>query len=348
MKTTLRLATLLLGLTPLVAGAQTFQEYLRLRKQHKVTQPMTINQVNAIVGKKVVEVKGTVKGVIGSGETEMLMLVGANGDQLFVASQGSPDWLKTGSVGARLLIEADRDSETALLRAKFIGAASEVEVAETEAKAAPAPRDPRATVNPSRATTTRTPRVKGRPAPMPGEVPKTTTNPIGQPKENIGADLLAVLPAYTSFVKNWNKKLSDAEAQKIAESILAFSAHFGVDARLIVAIVITESDFNPKTRSHAGAMGLGQLMPSTAKSLGVTDPYDIEQNLWGTIRKVRGQLDMYSTKTEDPFEALVLSLAGYNAGNGAVRKHGGVPPYRETQNYVRKVIARYAQLCGKQ
>jgi len=162
------------------------------------------------------------------------------------------------------------------------------------------------------------------------------------------SEMLKVLPQYTAFIKGRNKKLSDQDAERIAEGILAYSAHFGVDARLIVAIIVTESDFNPNSTSNKGAMGLGQLMPVNERELGLTNAYDIDQNLWGTVKLVRGHIDKYSAKTNDSFEALVLALAGYNAGNGAVKKFGNkVPPYRETQNYVRKVIDMYSQLCGK-
>lgn len=93
-------------------------------------------------------------------------------------------------------------------------------------------------------------------------------------------------------------------------------------------------------------MGLGQLMPETARSLGVSNAYDVTQNLYGTIRYISGHIDNYRTKSGDDFDSIVLALAAYNAGPGAVRRHGGVPPYRETQNYVRKVMAIYNQLCG--
>jgi chaperonin GroEL len=104
----------------------------------------------------------------------------------------------------------------------------------------------------------------------------------------------------------------------------------------------------PNATSRKGAAGLGQLMPSTARGLGVVDPYDPIQNLHGTVKLVRGHLEKYWAQTGDPngWEHVVLALAAYNAGSGAVRKHGGVPPYRETQNYVRKVIQVYKQLCG--
>jgi len=134
---------------------------------------------------------------------------------------------------------------------------------------------------------------------------------------------------------------------EIASGIIGFSLRYGVDARLIMAMVMVESDFNPHEVSSAGAMGLGQLMPSNVQEMGVTDVYDTMQNLSATVRLVRGHLNDYKGRG-NTFENLVLALAAYNAGPGAVKKYGGVPPYRETQNYVRKVLKLYNEFRGGQ
>ncbi|MDM7460854.1 MAG: lytic transglycosylase domain-containing protein, partial [bacterium] len=162
------------------------------------------------------------------------------------------------------------------------------------------------------------------------------------------ANLHLYLPEYAHFIRSRNPRLSQEQANQIAWAILRFSAHYGVDPRFIVAIVLVESGFNPDATSRKGAAGLGQLMPGTARGLGVVDPYDPIQNLHGTVKLVRGHLEKYWAQAGDPngWEHVILALAAYNAGSGAVRKHGGVPPYRETQNYVRKVIRVYKQLCG--
>ena len=96
------------------------------------------------------------------------------------------------------------------------------------------------------------------------------------------------------------------------------------------ANIAIESAFDPGARSHVGAIGLGQLMPDTARVLGV-DPHDPEQNLHGSARYLLTQLDRFGTPQ--------LALAAYNAGPEAVARHGGIPPYRETQGHVRKVMA---------
>lgn len=102
----------------------------------------------------------------------------------------------------------------------------------------------------------------------------------------------------------------------------------GVPEDLFLRLVNQESRFNPKAKSHAGAIGLAQLMPGTARQLGV-DPTDPKQNLEGGARYL---MEQYKT-----FGSWRLALAAYNAGPGAVRKHKGVPPYRETKDYVKKI-----------
>jgi hypothetical protein len=107
----------------------------------------------------------------------------------------------------------------------------------------------------------------------------------------------------------------------------------GVDPELVGAVVSVESGFDPAAVSPKGAQGLMQLMPSTAATLGVTDPFDPRQNLDGGVRHLRSLLASYRGDRR-------LALAAYNAGAGAVARHKGVPPYRETQDYVRKVLTR--------
>ena len=115
---------------------------------------------------------------------------------------------------------------------------------------------------------------------------------------------------------------------------------YGVDPYLIYCVIRQESGFRAGVTSHAGAMGLMQLMPGTAARYGVTNPYDPAQSIMGGTRYLANLLRLFRGRVD-------LALAGYNAGEGAVMKYGNrVPPYRETQNYVRTIGTRYAQSGG--
>ena len=106
---------------------------------------------------------------------------------------------------------------------------------------------------------------------------------------------------------------------------------FDLPVNLLKAVAKTESGFDPNAVSRSGAMGVMQLMPQTARSLGITDPFDARQNIMGGAKYLKSTLDQFGDVT--------LALAAYNAGPGNVQKYGGVPPFAETQNYVRKVAS---------
>ena len=112
------------------------------------------------------------------------------------------------------------------------------------------------------------------------------------------------------------------------------ASKYGVDAKFLKAIAKCESDFSTECTSHSGAMGIMQLMPQTAASLGVTNAYDPYQNIMGGARYISEKLTLYNGDKS-------LALAAYNAGSGNVAKYGGIPPFKETQNYVAKVMAYY-------
>jgi soluble lytic murein transglycosylase-like protein len=119
----------------------------------------------------------------------------------------------------------------------------------------------------------------------------------------------------------------------------AAAASNGIDPALLKGLVSQESGFDPNARSGAGALGLTQLMPGTAAGLGVTNPLDPAQSLQGGAKYLRQQLDRFGGDEK-------LALAAYNAGPGAVARFGGVPPYRETQNYVNSVLSKAAAYRG--
>lgn len=145
-------------------------------------------------------------------------------------------------------------------------------------------------------------------------------------------------PLVSSSYESVYPRLSQIQIQelmpRIDAAINTYSKQFGLETELIRAVIKEESGFQPFALSTSGAMGLMQLMPGTAEGLGVTDAYNIEQNILGGTQYLYYQLKAFDGD-------LKLALAAYNAGPNAVRKYGDIPPYTQTQNYVRKVLNSY-------
>lgn len=132
---------------------------------------------------------------------------------------------------------------------------------------------------------------------------------------------------------------SNASRAEIEGLIDKYAEKNGLDSDFVKAVITQESGFNPNATSKCGAMGLMQLMPSTAEGLGVTNAYDAEQNIMGGTKYLKGLMDRFDNNKS-------LALAAYNAGPNAVKKYGGIPPYAETQNYVKKVLSNYDHMKG--
>lgn len=147
-------------------------------------------------------------------------------------------------------------------------------------------------------------------------------------------------PGYTLMSHSRNGKYlgklttpaTPVSRQQIDEFIVSAARRYNVDAALISAIIMAESSYNPYAMSKAGAVGLMQLMPDTAAGYHIADLMDPQANIDAGVRHVADLLREFDGD-------VVLAVAAYNAGSGAVRRHKGVPPYRETQRYVAKVLA---------
>ncbi len=153
------------------------------------------------------------------------------------------------------------------------------------------------------------------------------------------------IDAYKKTIRHFNPSVAEHIADRIAKAIIFYThKHQLEDDRFVAAVITIESMFNPYAVSRSGAMGLGQLMPGTAQGLKVQDAFNIEQNIDGSCRYLKAQLDRYKHLSRQ--QQYELALASYNAGPNAVKRWGGIPPYRETQNYVVDVIKVWRQLCG--
>lgn len=142
---------------------------------------------------------------------------------------------------------------------------------------------------------------------------------------NWGSSEASVLPSYSR-----NKNAFDQMIRQAAQQ-------HGVSEGLIKAVMHTESGFNINARSPVGAQGLMQLMPATARRFNVSNAYDPQQNIFGGARYLSWLLKRFNGNTQ-------LAIAAYNAGEGNIDKYGGIPPFRETQDYVRRVTSRFQNL----
>lgn len=351
---------------PLAFAQESFSptaQYLAQRKAAGFTPGLTLESLaqdpTAYKG-RTVEIEGTIPGLSPSpdGGAVIIFRTKASGT-LTLRMSSVPTWLQPGAlVRALCIVTSGTENETiiGLPEMEIIAVASAMDINALEERwrqerlqreqarrqaALEAQRREAAL----RATKTQRPTLTSRSVPL--KKPLVTSPPR---YSDLSPAARSVFSAYRSFIKNHNKRLSETQADEITYAILHFSEEFRMDPRLIVATVIAESDFKVQERSHAGAMGLIQLMPDEVKRLRLSNPYDPIQNIAGGIFLLKERLNKYSRSQnfEDAsLEHIILTLASYNAGEGAVKKYGGVPPYRETRGYVKRIMALFRELTGQ-
>jgi hypothetical protein len=160
---------------------------------------------------------------------------------------------------------------------------------------------------------------------------------IAERARSAAAEVLAQTGATETNIPSADSRSPGASyisSEKVNEAIEQAAARHHVDPELVRAVIKVESNFNPRAVSRKGAMGLMQLMPDTARNLNVAHPFDPTENVEAGVRHLRKLLDSFGGN-------LGLTLAAYNAGEKAVEQHNGIPPYRETQQYVRQITSLY-------
>jgi soluble lytic murein transglycosylase-like protein len=171
------------------------------------------------------------------------------------------------------------------------------------------------------------------PVQAPQVAPTTTTTATSGSPTTSFADTLAQAQA-TAIPAAPAASGAGGDSTQFDTTIQETAQRYGVDPSLVKAVIKQESGFDPNAQSAAGAQGLMQLMPSTAAGLGVTNPLDPAQAIEGGTKYLKSMLDRFGGDVS-------LALAAYNAGPNAVARYGGVPPYAETQQYVKSVLANY-------
>jgi hypothetical protein len=306
---------------------------------------------------RVFEIEGRLTGLARGDDGDALLILSETPlGSLPLSMTLTPSWLQPGArvrVLCSLVPPEDGEVVVGMPGLAVVAVASASDIASAEARLAPRPVGrvtPSATpVRPktanrgtggsvSRAAATRTTAMKG-----------ALVGPKARAYPDLSPSALSVFPHYRAYIQKHNRKLSLAQADAITYAILRFSEEYDLDPRLMVATIIAESDFRIATTSHKGAMGLIQLMPDEVRRLRLTNPYDPVQNIAGGVFLIKERLNRYSRSPQfkdATAEHIVLALASYNAGMGAVRRYGGVPPYRETQGYVRRIMRIYRELCA--
>jgi hypothetical protein len=356
-------------LPALSAHALNGQEFVRLRTSRHTSRTLTYAEVQANPAKYVgrtLELKGVVGGTIGSDDSLSVMLqlnTPASASGSSAASAAPVLDIPRGEVSVvrefptpalRVLVQVAEGGAGNVVPLKVLAVAHEslVQAVEREEQlrqdAANRTADARRQEQ-SRwhDLASRSVRRRGTP---PGNDTRFLPGQSGDFSGNLSDRARPLFVPYSNYISRINPRLRADQVGTITYHLLNFADRYDVDPRLVVSMIIAESEFDPNCTSHSGAMGLGQLMPETARDLGISNPYDPIQNLGGSVAYLRSRLALFADKSMPgggmSIEQAALAMAAYNAGENAVKKYKGIPPYRETQAYVRRVISLYRQLCA--
>jgi hypothetical protein len=340
-------------LLAVAAFAADSTQYTALRAQYPPTDLSAgTTSIQGLPTGATFEVLGFVRGVNKSAGTFSMI---ANGGQLLYFTQTPPDPDIVPDAALRVLgrVRHAGGMNDSISVTRIDGktppappAAPSAPQIPEEPKAAP-PSDTTPTVPDVQAEPAKVPAPDTKPAPAPTPKPSTPVKPVKRvptptkkaPATKATPSFAQQLTTFSKLIRRSNRGIDEATAEKIAYGVLKKSPRYGIDPRLVFALLARESNFNTRAISPMGALGLGQLMPGTAQGLGVIDPFDIFQNIEGTVQYLAAQLNRFNGNVS-------YALAAYNAGPGNVLRFGGIPPFQETQNYVRLINVRYQQLTG--
>ncbi len=341
---------------PASAFAVSPEEYLKLRAKHRPDHRLSYSAIQQSPGEyvgKVFELRGVVDGFVRR-DSVLGFMLSLEGRQAALVNGTEVDSVVITSPSKQRLrvlakVADSGSGNVALLDALAVANEAELTILERElarkaSPTAPNPAPNRKASRPSVANGTRGI------SPSRSGATLTSMGVSALAARVLSAEAQQIYPYYRDHVWSCNKRLNQDEVDAIAVSLLYYCQAWQVDPRLAVAMIMAESDFRPNITSHKGAMGLGQIMPDEARVHRLQNPYDPVENLGAAIRILRGKLDRYRDHSFPPgqytLNQIRLALASYNAGPGAVRKYGGVPPYKETQNYIKKILRIYSELCG--
>lgn len=350
----------LLGLVGLLAAGPArslpVDQYLVLRRQAGYDPRLTYKQVEAnpaMYIRRVLELRGRVNGSIRRErnvsflltlDDERAILLDAPGADIPLVSEANNQML-------RVLARVSESSSSNVVPLQVLAVTYDAEVSLRERQAATRQAQAVAKRAAMRRLAERTETARSSRGYRVRPVQSLPTGPISElARKYLSPEAQAIYPAYRRFIYGCNRRLTEQELDLITVSILHFSQRHRVDPRLVVAMIIAESDFDPRSTSHKGAMGLGQIMPEEARAHKLTNPYDPVQNVRASVNLLRMKLDLYrepgSREGSPTWNQIIKALAAYNAGAGAVKKYGGVPPYRETQGYIQRILKIYTKLLG--